>query len=233
VCGGGQSDLYGHPVNIPELFDPETETWTELPPHVYGRMYHATSVLLPDGRVLVTGQDDGPSQFWGEVYQPPYLFRGPRPILLAAPQQVVYGQSFTIETPDAGAIDEVSLIRLSSVTHSMNFEQRHVALEFTARPGALTASAPAEKNLAPPGYFMLFIVNGAGVPSVASMVKLGPPHPADLNGDGIVDVQDLVALILAWGPCTGDACPADIDGNGVVDVADLVTLILSWGAMGP
>ena len=68
VVGGGTDGLYGSPMHIPELFDPETESWTELPPHVYPRMYHGTTVLLADGRVLVAGQDSGPGALWAEIY---------------------------------------------------------------------------------------------------------------------------------------------------------------------
>ena len=55
------------------------------------------------------------------------------------------------------------------------------------------------------------------------------PLPTDVTGDGVVDVEDLLAVVLAWGPCPApNKCPADIDGDGIVTVADLVAVILSW-----
>jgi hypothetical protein len=122
------------------------------------------------------------------------------------------------------------LIRLASVTHSVNFEQRLVTLAFSSSgPGALTATAPANANHAPPGYYQLFIVNGSGVPSEAAIVRVTDPPSADLNGDGDVDGFDLALLLGAWGPCkAGPACPADLDGNGVVNGIDLAMLLAAW-----
>lgn len=50
----------------------------------------------------------------------------------------------------------------------------------------------------------------------------------DLNGDGVVNVADMLILLAAWGECDGD-CPADLNGDGVVDVADLLMLLSNWG----
>lgn len=233
VMGGGTDSLYGEPVFVPELFDPETEQWLELPPYVYGRMYHSTTLLLPDGRVLITGQDSGESYFWGEIYEPPYLFRGPRPLVDAAPDRVVHGQTFTAETPNATQIADVAMLRLSSNTHSVNFEQRYVGLDFVVDGasaeggGSLTVSMEPEANLAPPGHYMLFILDGQGVPSVATMVEVDQPSPGDLNLDGAVNTVDLLAMLSAWGPCGG--CPPDLDEDGFVNVLDLLTLLANWG----
>ena len=138
VVGGGTVGTYGNPQLIPELFDPQTQTWTELPPQVYGRMYHSTTVLLPDGRVLSAGQDNGPSMFFGEIYEPPYLFRGPRPQLTAAPQRVGYGNPFSIAGTPAAGIGAIGLIAPTTNTHSFNNSQRYVELDFeTLDPDAL------------------------------------------------------------------------------------------------
>jgi hypothetical protein len=65
---------------------------------------------------------------------------------------------------------------------------------------------------------------------VRNTCLLSPGDPADVNGDGMVDVLDLIQVILDWGPCPDPplTCPADVDGNGVVDVLDLVAVILGW-----
>ncbi|MBT8485739.1 MAG: DUF1929 domain-containing protein, partial [Phycisphaerae bacterium] len=231
VVGGGTNGLYEDPINVPERFDPVTETWQEMAPHIFGRMYHSTTVLLPDGRVLTAGQDNGASLEWGEIFEPPYLFRGPRPTITDAPDSIVYGQSFDVETPDGFAIDSAVLVRLTSVTHSVNVEQRLVELAYTTpNAGRITAVAPPSPNHAPPGYYMLFILNDQGVPSVAEIIHVGPPAPADVDGDGDVDFSDLLAVVSAWGPCPAPPtpCPADVDGSGDVGFGDLLAVIAGW-----
>jgi hypothetical protein len=136
-------------------------------------MYHATALLLPDGRVLSAGQDDGPLENYGEIFSPPYLFKGARPAITAAPAAVGYGQTLTITTPDAGNISSVTVIRAASVTHQIDTDQRSVPLTFTSSGGSLAAKSPASAALAPPGYYLLFIVNKTGVPSVAPWLKIG------------------------------------------------------------
>lgn len=177
VIGGGQRDLYGDPVLNAERYDPEAETWTLLPAQAHGRMYHSTALLLPDGRVLTAGQDYDESYRWGEIYEPPYLFRGARPVLAAAPTMIRYGRSFTIDTPQAGAIAAVALLAPSTVTHSVDNSQRYVGLAFeTIGTGQLRATAPDHPDAAPPGYYMLFLVDGDGVPSEATFVQLTDGH---------------------------------------------------------
>ena len=198
VLGGGEVGLYCEPIDIPEMYDPDTGTWTSLPPQVFGRMYHSTAVLLPDGRILSAGQDSDQSGSWGEIYEPAYLFRGPRPTISSAPPQVAFGSSFTINTPDAASISAVAFIRLSVVTHSINIEQRYVGLQYSiAAPDQLIVTAPTEGNRAPPGYYMLFIVNGDDVPSVAHFVQL--VDQAAIPAIGNVGLVILIATILAVG----------------------------------
>jgi len=161
-----------------ELWNPDTEQWTTLPAEQIERMYHSTALLLPDGRVLVAGGGGSGNEINeanAEVYSPPYLFKGARPTITSAPSVVSYGSAFAVATPDAASISSVALIRLGSVTHGFNQEQRYVPLSFTAGAGSLAVTAPASGNLAPPGYYMLFLVNSTGVPSVASFVRLPAP----------------------------------------------------------
>jgi hypothetical protein len=122
------------------------------------------------------------SQLSAQVFTPPYLFKAdgslaPRPTITTAPSKLSYGQSFSVETPMAGTVARGNLIRLSSVTHSFNQSQLIYPLTFSALGGStttITATAPLNSNLAPPGYYMLFLVNASGVPSVAKMVTVGP-----------------------------------------------------------
>jgi hypothetical protein len=109
------------------------------------------------------------------LFSPPYLFKGPRPTITNAPTLVGYGTSFTVTTPNASNVAKVSLIGLGATTHAFDMGQRRLGLAFQRQTGALTITAPANGNVAPPGYYMLFILNADSVPSVAKIVKVGRP----------------------------------------------------------
>ena len=111
-------------------------------------------------------------QTTAEIYSPPYLFAGTRPVIDAAPSAVGYGTSFAVDTAQAASIDQVALIRANSSTHGVNFDQRHVPLTFSAGAGGLTVGAPASGAEAAPGWYMLFLIDDAGVPSIASWVRV-------------------------------------------------------------
>jgi hypothetical protein len=155
-----------------ELWSPATAQWKTLAGMRTPRLYHSTALLLPDGKVLVAGGGRfGVNQFSAEVFSPPYLFKGPRPTLTSAPATLQYEVSFTVGTPNGASIATVSLLRLGAVTHAFNFDQRFVKLTFQQVSGGLRVQAPTNAKLAPPGYYMLFLVNTTGVPSVAKMVR--------------------------------------------------------------
>ena len=157
------------PVFAAEMWDPATENWATMASQQFPRLYHSGAVLLPDGRVLTVGGND---VLQTEVYEPPYLFKGARPTINSAPASVNYGQTFFVETPNATGITQVTWIRLSSVTHSFNMDQRINRLSFSQVAGGLNVVAPSNANLAPPGHYMLFILNGNGVPSVAKIIQI-------------------------------------------------------------
>jgi hypothetical protein len=162
-----------------ELWNPATEQWTPMASMRVARMYHSTALLLPNGRVLSAGGGRPPAQAAGnysncEIYSPPYLFRGPRPRIFAAPTRVRYGQRFQIDTSTPSQIAQVSVVKLSSVTHCNNMDQRFRRLDWAApRSGQVSVRVPSNPNLLPPGYYMLFFLNRAGVPSVAKFIRVG------------------------------------------------------------
>jgi hypothetical protein len=180
LATGGEADKDGgkiaNAVYAAELWSPQSQTWSTMESMSTPREYHGTALLLPDGRVLVSGMgaDFGnvPDQKNAEFFSPPYLFKGPRPGISQAPAQLQYGANFFVGTPDAQSIGSVVLMRTGAVTHFFDQNARFVPLSFTPTTGGLTVTAPANGNLAPPGFYMLFILNSAGVPSVASFVQI-------------------------------------------------------------
>ncbi len=177
--GAGKSDP-DSPVFATELWDPATEQFTMMAPSggVF-RGYHSSAILLPDGRVLSTGGEDTEN---AELFSPPYLFKGPRPTISSAPEAFAFGERFDVMTPDAANIGQVNLLRLGATTHAFNQSQRIHRLSFTQIPGGLRVTAPANGNIAQPGYFMLFILSKEGVPSIAPFVRLrGEPTSSALQ----------------------------------------------------
>jgi hypothetical protein len=168
------------------LWNPETESWRTLAAESRHRTYHGTSLLLPTGQVLSSGSGEGggipfsQSDFTAQIFNPPYLFNvdgspAVRPRIVSAPPRLSYRQSFSVQSPDAASVTRGTLIRLSSVTHAFNMSQLIYPLTLTAAGSTtLNATAPPSGNLAPPGPYMLFLINAAGTPSEARMVMIGP-----------------------------------------------------------
>ncbi|MFY9233802.1 MAG: galactose oxidase early set domain-containing protein [Fimbriimonadaceae bacterium] len=177
-------------VLTPEMWDPDTETFSPMADLAIGRIYHSTSTLMADGRVWTAGGGkngrddvDNPDQLNGQIFSPPYLFKGPRPTITAMADVLRNDGTFTIRTPQAASIATVSLVKLGAVTHGLDMSTMYVPLTFTKQPGRLTVTAPT-KFEAPPGYYMAHIVNDAGVPSVSKYVlvtqSLGTATPSQV-----------------------------------------------------
>src|SRR5262249_24313034 len=107
-----------------------------------------------------------------EIYSPPYMFKGPRPTMTRAPSGVTYNFNFSIDTPDAANVASVVLTSPAAVTHGLDMNQRSIQLAFQRGNGTLTATSPVNETYAPPGYYMLWVVNSQCVPSLAAWVRL-------------------------------------------------------------
>ena len=168
-----------------DLYDPATNTFTSAGQNVYPRVYHSGSLLLPDATVLLTGGNPtrGSYEQRSEIYSPAYLFNADgtaavRPAITdVSPKAFTYGSTFQVYTPDAANITSVVLMHPGSQTHAFDMDQRLVGTTFTAGSGVLTVTAPPNGNIAPPGYYMVFALNSAGVPSVAAFVHLAAGAP--------------------------------------------------------
>jgi hypothetical protein len=165
------------PVLEAEIFDPGSGTFTVTPPMQYPRQYHSVAVLLPDGRVLCAGGIDPTNtverdQRQMEIYSPPYLAMGARPQITSAPATAGYGAVISVATPVAADINSVVLIRPNSVTHHTDAGHRLIKLSFSATPTGVDVQLPASAMVAPPGHYLLFIVNGSGVPSHAAILRI-------------------------------------------------------------
>ena len=183
VTGGTSGTSFNEPsmgVRVAEIWNPTTGVWTQLASNAVNRGYHATSILLPDGRVLHTGSGDAldgngdpyPDERNGELFSPPYLFKGARPTITSAPAEPYYGGTITVKTPTPAAITKVSLVAIGSATHAFDSNQRFMWLSFTRTSTALSVKLPSSKIQAPPGYYMLFILDGNDVPSVGRFIRL-------------------------------------------------------------
>ncbi|PTL59469.1 glyoxal oxidase [Paraconexibacter algicola] len=156
-----------------ELWDPRTKRWRLGPSQREDRTYHSVGVLLPDGRVWSAGDDANPNRDGdtAELYEPPYLFRGERPRIVAGPRRVGARRSFTL-TVTGPAPERVTMLAPSATTHALDMNQRFVELRVLRRRTVgtrtvLTVQGPRRPSVAPPGPWMLFALSEDGAPSVA------------------------------------------------------------------
>jgi uncharacterized membrane protein len=185
ALGGSLNDEQNSSASLnADLYDPIANTFSSAGANGFPRLYHSVALLLPDATVWVAGGNPtrGTYQHEMEIYQPAYLFTtdgqghaipATRPTIASAPGTVAYGSAFAISTPDASSVSSIALMRAGAPTHAFDMDQRMVGLSFVDQGNnTLLVNAPVNGNLAPPGYYMLFVLNAAGVPSVASWVQV-------------------------------------------------------------
>jgi hypothetical protein len=236
----GFQDL-GGAVYTPEIWNPATNTWTPQAKHSIPLLYHSNALLLPTGEVLITGGGQpappgGVDQKNAQLFSPAYLFNGPRPTIQSAPGAIAYNRSFTLRTSDPVAIAKVVLIPLPSPTHAFNQNQGVGNLTFTRTATGLTVTAPADGFASAPGYYYLFAVSDAGVPSVAAVVRLTDAAVAIVETAGATAVAeggatDTYSLVLTAQP-TADVTVTVTSQNpatgATVTVASLTFTPANW-----
>jgi galactose oxidase len=177
---GGFNAISGA-VRQAEVWNPQTGQWTELAVNAVDRVYHSVSLLMPDGTVLHGASGDAsapdgapyPAQRSHEIFRPPYFFKGVRPTISSLSKTTVgYGETFAVSTAFAAQIAQVRWIRLGSATHAFDMSQRANALTFSRGAGLVRVTAPASARRAPPGHYLLFLLNRNGVPSVGRVVRV-------------------------------------------------------------
>lgn len=172
IAGGVETLPDGGPA---EIFDPQDPTsGFQLGPNMkHVRGYHSAAILLPDGSVIMGGDPNGGSTP-NERYLPSYFFKA-RPMVTGSPPTVAHGAAFSVATPTPGAILEVVLMSPGAVTHAFNQNQRYVGCVITGTTATtISATAPPNGNIAPPGWYLLFLVDHDRVPSVAKWIRLTP-----------------------------------------------------------
>ncbi len=215
--GSGQPDQLVDVTTSAEIWDPDTGQWSVGASGRRPRLYHSFALLLPDATVLVAGggaSNDAPvNNFHAEIYKPPYLFNeagglATRPVIASAPSLLEPGESFSVTLDSAGA-DRVTLVNTGSSTHGLNLQQRFVELAFSANGNTLSVDMPARATDTPPGYYLLFVLNGQGVPSRGRIVRVGiateePPDdsvaPSKPTGLALTKVQGDPRLV--WNAAT-------------------------------
>ncbi len=179
---GGNKGVYGYenPEFSTELYSKPagdtTGTWQTVAPHAVQAAYHSTAILLPDATVLLSQDDMDYSaaaafQHKAQVYSPPYLFKGAQPIITSAPANLTRGQSFIVST-DRSGMSGAMLVAPGATTHGNDMHQRAIKLKIVTRTNGLTATLPTSSSLVPPGYYMLFVLDSVGIPSVAKFVRI-------------------------------------------------------------
>ena len=184
---------------------------------------------MPDGRVISAGDDYNPNpdrnSDTAEIYSPPYLFKGARPTISSAPATLSFADRFGVGTPDQ--VSKAVLMAPGATTHGDDMNQREVALQVsnTVAGAGINLVSPPNANVAPPGYYMLFLLNSQGVPSVAKWVRIDPTAPDQPEIPGGPAQRTLTVTpptgtgsgtITASGiNCPGDCAETYADGTAV------------------
>jgi plastocyanin len=174
IAGGVSGGADG---GICEIFDPQNaaDGWVVGPAMKYVRTYHSSFILLADGSIVAGGDPQvGGQPTPHERFFPDY-FDMLRPVLAGAPGTINYATPFVINSPNAADIGEVVLLRAGAVTHGYNMSQRGIECVITGvGAGTVSVDAPPNANIAPPGWYLLFVLNSSRVPSRGRWLRVTP-----------------------------------------------------------
>lgn len=224
------------PVRRPEIWNPDytdggspgKRGWwyggnageTQLDTSLATRGYHNTALLLPDARVLCAGGNDDPAfQMKADLYSPPYLFNANgtsahRPVINQAPTRVRYGEQFSVcVQSDTVNVSKIVFMKAGAVTHGFDQDQHFVPLEFalseTVTDKRFTVVGPVDSAIAPPGDYMLFVLNNQNTPSIAKWVRIGTLNGDTVHPERITSLQKVCShgdwVELQWNPPAQDS----------------------------
>jgi hypothetical protein len=183
VGGAGQGNTNFR--YVPEVFDPDTETWSSLPAASVPRVYHQVALLLADGRIWNAGSTRSRSnwELRTELFSPGYFF-ATRPSISGAPTVGSYGGVISIPTSEGQNIDRATLVKCPDTTHHYDSNMRLLNLAVESRTSnSVTVDAPLNANLAPPGYYYIHLVNDSNIPSRARIIRIPGSGGGGGNGE--------------------------------------------------
>ena len=197
--GSVNNESPDNPGKTADLYDPVSNSMSSAGTAAYSRLYHSTALLLPDATVVSMGSNPGPRGSYEpaiEIYTPPYLYDSSDHLITTKRPQITsqpftapfaYNTPFEVSYTSSASIASAVLVRLGSVTHAFNMEQRVIGLCGSTSPcsglsNTLNLTTPLNGNIAPPGYYMLFLIDSAGVPSAATFMQLSPYATAPPQG---------------------------------------------------
>lgn len=230
ILGGTTGSQNSGYIYVPEIFDPQTENWTTKAAATVERTYHSVALLLPNGKVWTAGgtdSADGDGELRTELFNPPYISNPSNPaagrpsITNVSNVSSAWGKdngTITIITPDVNDIPivhGVSLVRLGAATHHYEPNGRLIWLQVLGKVPAtntLTAKMPLNGHLAPPGYYMIHVLNDSDIPSPGWIIKIPGSGASDL-GTPIINIVSPAANQLLSGP-SGNV-PIPVSGTAV------------------
>ncbi|MEZ8131497.1 galactose oxidase-like domain-containing protein [Enterovibrio norvegicus] len=184
--GSGQDNALVEEAYTAEIWDPETGQWTTAAKASLARLYHSTSLLLPDGRVLITGGGaPGPlTNTNAEIFSPGYLLTASgeprvRPTMTGVPAILPANGAISFSSNED--ISRLTFVRTGAVTHSFNMEQRFYELAFTQANGQVNTSVSTDRNFLPPGHYILYALNDEGTPSEGQIVQVKSDNASGYN----------------------------------------------------
>jgi len=251
VVGGMHVVKPEDPVNQAEIFTPDIN-WAS---HTYGggngswsvgvgnalnnRNYHSTALLLPNGKVWVAGSSIGGSSgnpaTTGirkiELFEPDYIGVAGRIVIQSAPSLLPYGSEFDVQLDQVATnVQRAALLRNGSVTHSTDNDQRYIGLEIVSRSGnTIRLKAPPNGNVAPPGYFMLWLVDNAGNPcQQARFVRMGHLFCRVIANHSTFSQEEVQALGGGSNALFAKALYVDFDGFRNTELSGTPSFTLTW-----